>query len=111
MPLEEVIVQGTLKPDGGLELDERPTLAPGRVSVLLRRLPELPANDPFFDLLRGIWQARAAAGLAPRSVAEVEAERRRLREESSQELARTMEHQQSDPSDHGRDSPSNGGQE
>ncbi|HEY1803990.1 MAG TPA: hypothetical protein VGG45_05875 [Terracidiphilus sp.] len=30
------VIQGTLKPDGTLELDEKPTLAPGRVHVMLQ---------------------------------------------------------------------------
>jgi hypothetical protein len=36
MSLEENVVEGTLKPDGTLELDEKPTLEPGRVTVVLR---------------------------------------------------------------------------
>jgi hypothetical protein len=35
MSLNTIVVQGTLKPDGTLELDEKPTLAPGRVHVTL----------------------------------------------------------------------------
>ncbi len=36
MSLEETVVEGTLKADGTLELDERPRLVPGRVTVVLR---------------------------------------------------------------------------
>ncbi len=49
-------------------------------------VPELPAGDPFFDMLKGIWAARTQAGLTPRSVEEVEAQRRRLRDEADQEI-------------------------
>lgn len=35
MMLKEVAVTGTLKPDGSLELDEKPGLPPGRVKILL----------------------------------------------------------------------------
>ncbi len=87
MSLDEAIVAGTLKPDGTLELDRRPNLAPGRVSVILRPLPQLPSGDPFFDMLKNIWEARARAGLTPRSVEEVEAHRQRLRDDSAEELA------------------------
>jgi hypothetical protein len=31
-----IVVLGTLRPDGTLELDERPTIAPGRVHVTLQ---------------------------------------------------------------------------
>ncbi len=39
MSLSTIVVQGTLKPDGTLELDEKPTLAPGRVHVTLQLVP------------------------------------------------------------------------
>jgi hypothetical protein len=32
----EIVVEGTLKPDGTLELDEKPSLPPGRVKVTLQ---------------------------------------------------------------------------
>jgi hypothetical protein len=36
MSLGEVVMEGTLKPDGTLELDQKPNLSPGRVQVVLR---------------------------------------------------------------------------
>src|SRR5262249_22819223 len=89
MNFTEVVVEGTLKPDGTLELDQKPNLAPGRVRVVLQQgsTPALPPGDPFFDMLKGIWAARIAAGLIPRTVDEVEAERRRLRDTSAEEVA------------------------
>jgi hypothetical protein len=39
MSQSEVVVAGTLKPDGTLELDQRPNLAPGRVTIVLRPAP------------------------------------------------------------------------
>jgi len=96
MSLTEIVVQGTLNPDGTLHLDEKPNLSPGRVTVVLRpaSVPGLPEGDPFFDMLKGIWVARAEAGLTPRTVEEVEAERRRLRDESAEEIAEAMRLQQ-----------------
>jgi hypothetical protein len=41
MSLGEVVLGGTLKPDGTVELDQKPNLAPGRVQVVLR-----PAEEP-----------------------------------------------------------------
>src|SRR5438067_1392539 len=48
MSFTEVVIEGTLKPDGTLELDQKPNLAPGRVRVVLRQesVPELPALSP-----------------------------------------------------------------
>ena len=35
MGFSEIVVEGTLKPDGTLELDQKPCLPPGRVRVIL----------------------------------------------------------------------------
>ena len=86
MSLTETVIEGTLKPDGTLELDQKPNLPPGRVTVRMQPLAVLPEGDPFFDMLKGIWTARAQAGLTPRTVEEVEAQRRQLRDDSEQEL-------------------------
>jgi hypothetical protein len=80
MSLGEVVVEGTLKSDGTLELDEKPNLAPGRVQVIVQPLPELPAGDPFWDMMKSIWADQKARGHVPRRVEEVEAERRETRE-------------------------------
>jgi hypothetical protein len=42
--LNEVVVEGTLKPDGTVELDQKPSLSPGRVTVVLRQ--ELEPASP-----------------------------------------------------------------
>lgn len=46
MSLSEVLMEGTLKTDGTIELDRKPDLEPGRVSVILRPVCEQrPAED------------------------------------------------------------------
>lgn len=55
MNATETIVEGTLQPDGTLLLDAKPNLAPGRVTVVLRR--EAPAAAPQEDW----WQFLLAA--------------------------------------------------
>ena len=47
MSVTEVVVEGTLKPDGTLELNEKPGLSPGRVVVVLRQqsAPVAPTGD------------------------------------------------------------------
>jgi hypothetical protein len=37
MSLDAIVVQGTLKPDGSLELNTKPVLAPGRVYITLQQ--------------------------------------------------------------------------
>lgn len=76
-----VVIQGILKSDGSLELQEKVNLPPGRVQVTVTPLPELPKDDPFWQMMQGIWEGQKARGHVPRSSEEVEAERRTLREE------------------------------
>lgn len=80
MGLSEVVVEGTLGPDGTLQLDRKLNLPAGRVQVIVQALPELPDGDPFWDLMKSIWAKQKARGHVPRSVEEVEAERREARE-------------------------------
>src|SRR5437588_7854550 len=81
MSLTETLVEGTLKPDGTLELDRKLSLPAGRVQVIVVPLPELPKDDPFWQRMQAIWEGQKARGHIPRSVEEVEAERRAVREE------------------------------
>jgi hypothetical protein len=82
MSLTEIVVQGTLKPDGTLELDQKLNLSPGRVTVVLRREAQvvLPKDDPFWQRMQAIWDSQKAHGHVPRSVDEIEAEQREMRE-------------------------------
>jgi hypothetical protein len=47
MILNETVIEGTLKPDGTLELDQKPDLPPGRVKVVLRQ--EAASQPPLED--------------------------------------------------------------
>ena len=49
MSLIEAVVEGTLKPDGTLELDEKPKLPPGRVKVVLWQEAEPKSPQPSGD--------------------------------------------------------------
>src|SRR5438309_1850167 len=57
MSLTETVIEGTLKPDGTLELDEKPNLPPGRVKVVLRQEVKiaLPNDDPFWQRMQAMW--------------------------------------------------------
>ena len=52
MSLTEVVVQGTLNPDGTLQLDEKPSLSPGRVTVLLRQESEPPLKENWWQFMQ-----------------------------------------------------------
>lgn|SRR5579884_821186 len=75
------ILQGTLKPDGTLELDQKPNLAPGRVQVVLRPLPPLPAGRGLAEVMDEIRQSQRARGYQGRTLEEMQAEEAARREE------------------------------
>jgi hypothetical protein len=76
-----IVVLGTVKLDGTLELEGKVSLPAGRVQVTVQPLPELPPDDPFWQRMQAIWDVQKARGHIPRSVAEVETERRVVRDE------------------------------
>jgi hypothetical protein len=85
-----VIVEGTVKADGTLEIQEKVNLPAGKVQVMLVPLPELPEDDPFWQRMKEIWAGQKARGHIPRSVEEVEALRRSFREEMEEEVQQTI---------------------
>ena len=80
MSLVEIVVEGTLKPDGSLELDQKPNLAPGRVRITVQAIADLPDDDPFWSMLKSIWEEQKARGHVARSAEEIEAERNEMRD-------------------------------
>ena len=88
MSLSEMVVEGTLKPDGTLELDEKLPLPAGRVQVIVQPLPELPKDDPFWQMMQRIWEGQKKRGHVPRNREQVEAERRQMREEWEERMQR-----------------------
>ena len=91
METTEVVVKGTLKPDGTLELDEGPGLPPGRVRARLQTL-EAPAEgeamegETPMDTLERSWADQRARGVAPRAVEEIDAQINKLRDECEERL-------------------------
>ena len=55
MSATHVVVDGTLKPDGSLELDSKLNLPPDRVQLIVQPLAELPNDDPFWQMMERIW--------------------------------------------------------
>jgi hypothetical protein len=75
MSLPEIVIEGTLKPDGTLELDQKPSLSPGRVKVILQ--PAQAGTVPkrgLADVIDEIRQSQIARGFQGRSAEEIEAE-------------------------------------
>src|SRR5947209_2565116 len=81
MNTHAVVVEGVVKPDGTLELHGKVALPAGPVQVVVQPLPELPKDDPFWQMLEGIWEGQRQRGHVPRTAEDVEGERRAVREE------------------------------
>jgi hypothetical protein len=81
MSTPAITLQAVVKPDGTLELGERLTLPPGRVQVTIVPIPELPANDPFWQRMQTLWAGQRARGHVPRSAQDVAEERQAVRDE------------------------------
>lgn len=78
----EIVVEGTLKPDGTLELDQKPNLSPGRVQVVLRSTQEaVSTQEGWWPYMQRIRSEREAAGYHFLSEAEMEAHIQWLRED------------------------------
>jgi hypothetical protein len=82
----EIHVNGTLKPDGTLELDAAPALAPGRVEVTLRPAPDPAhiAGPGWWEITQQIWKDQAARGYVPRTKEQIDADLESLRAESDE---------------------------
>jgi hypothetical protein len=63
MSVQEVMIEGVLQVDGTLQLNEKPNLAPGRVTVVLRRVEEPKSvGENWLQCLEGIRVKREAEG-------------------------------------------------
>ena len=63
MSLQEIVVAGTLKSDGTLELDRKPDLPPGRVTVVLRPESETAApQEDWWQFMQRTRRELEAAG-------------------------------------------------
>lgn len=86
MAATHIVVEGTLNPDGTLVLDRKLPLPAGRVQLIVQPLPELPADDPFWQQMRQIWDGQKARGQIPRGKKEIDAEIKSMRDEAEDEM-------------------------
>jgi hypothetical protein len=66
-----IVVPGTVRPDGTLELRQPVPLPPGPVEVTVRALA--PAREDTGAVLQAIWEERRALGLRGRTREEIDA--------------------------------------
>jgi hypothetical protein len=78
----EVVVQGTLKPDGTLELNQPVNLPPGEVRVIVQALTvPSPSGENVLAVLERIWAERRALGMQGRSGQQIDADLRAMQDE------------------------------
>ncbi len=77
----QVTVQGTLRADGILELDDKVSIPMGRVLVTLQPVPQPGPDDPFWPRMERIWADQKARGHVPRTKEEIDGEIQTMRRE------------------------------
>jgi hypothetical protein len=79
------MVSGTLKPDGTLELDQKPNLRPGPVRVTLEMIPQPGEERPdIVEVLDRIRKDQEARGYKGMTEEEMEAEIAAMRAEDEE---------------------------
>jgi hypothetical protein len=90
MTVAETVIAGVSKADGTLELNEKPNLSPGPVTVVLRQAAKVATpqsvGDEFFRTMEEIWAGQKARGHIPRSAADSEVSRREMRDQMEEEV-------------------------
>lgn len=81
MSLTEITIEGTLKPDGTLELHQKPNLPPGRVTVVLRQQTAPATPEGWWPYMQRVRAEREAAGYHFMNEVEMEAHIQWLRED------------------------------
>jgi hypothetical protein len=82
MHASQVVIEGTLKPDGTLELRQPIDLPPGNVQVIVQTLPMAahPGEDARIVLQR-IWDERKSLGMRGRTKDQIDADIQAMRDE------------------------------
>jgi hypothetical protein len=85
----QVTLQGTLRDDGSLELDNRVPMPAGRVLVTVQPVVQPPPQDPFWQRMEQIWAGQRARGHVPRSKEAIDAVLQALDGDAEAELQAT----------------------
>ncbi|HEX5272738.1 MAG TPA: hypothetical protein VFW33_19710 [Gemmataceae bacterium] len=82
-----LVIGATLKPDGTLELDQKPALPPGRVNVIVQPVPAgVPKQRRLVDVIDEIQRRQQARGFQGRGAEEIEAGLREGEEEYERKM-------------------------
>ena len=94
MSAAEIIVRGTIRPDGALELEKSPALLAGPVEVTIRPLPAAShRSEDWWTYLQRVRAEAEASGQSFRGKEEIDAEIEELRsgDERLDEVYRRIE--------------------
>ena len=86
METNTIVDRGNLESDG-TPVEAKVTPPTSEVQVPWQGLTLEPPDHPFWQMMRRIWADAEKAGLKSRSVEEVEADRKRYRDEIDEEIA------------------------
>jgi hypothetical protein len=85
----QITLQGTVKADGSLELDDRVAMPQGRVLVTVRPVVQPASDDPFWQQMEHIWAGERARGHVRRRKEQIDADIRELRDDAEIEMQAT----------------------
>ena len=80
MGAQTIVIQGTLRADGKLDLQEPLALPPGPVEVTVRAVP-LAGDEDILTLLGRIRAEQQASGRRPRTREEIDSDIQQMRDE------------------------------
>ena len=86
MKSDAVQIEGMVREDGTLVLQEKLPLPAGRVRVTVQPVSGMTPADQFWAGMHAIWAGQAARGHVPREKAEIDAEIKTLRDEAEEEM-------------------------
>jgi hypothetical protein len=86
MNVAAVVVEGTVQPDGTLEVTQKVNLPAGRVHVTVEPIAEPVQPDRFWTMMESIWAAQLAGGRTPCTREEIDAEIAALRNEAEEAM-------------------------
>jgi hypothetical protein len=85
MTTNAIEIQGTLREDGTLVLDDKPKLPPGRVKVTVEPIPDLTQTE-IWQFFERLWAEQRARGHVPRTKEEIDAELEAARLEDEERM-------------------------
>ncbi len=86
MSVQQVVIQGRVRPGGTLEVDQKVDLPPGPVSVTLQTAVPATTRKPTLAVLEEIWAQRRARGMVGPNREEIDAEIAAMRAEDEQRM-------------------------